>query len=1109
MRIPTLNFRSNRVRNVSRTAKTRAKRMFQAEIDRLENRQLLAAGLFLQGTAFVDTSANANHTLTSSDPYLAGATINLLASNDQTVLATTTTDSNGYYLFNDSNVTGGLAAGTYYLQEIPPTGYSADGTQIQSQLNPATQTANDTIEVTLQDPSQVSVGINISQFFQLNQYNVLNLSVGGVSNEGSIGQIPATVTGGSTAMPSFYTFCVNALEDLSQGQNSFPAIQQPISQLSGASGEIGYLFNHYANQTLTADQAGGLQLAIWSLEYGSSLQLTGPVAPYTSQTDYNSMLSYESQYLADAAGKSESAIFLQATIPNPTNAYGYQDVLATGSYDFGNVQNAGISGNVYCDNTNSGVLSAGDEGLSAVPVTITGTTTYGAAVNVTTNTDVNGNFSQSLPPGTYTIAVSTPTGDFAGKATVGSDTSGTDGTVDATNLDQVDNVVLTQGDTASGYNFALLQPSTLAGSVTNNVANAGISGVTLTLTGTNDLGQTIDQTTTTDSNGNYSFSGLRMGTYVITETLPSNDLAGTNTPGTVNGTTDGTDSGANAIGSINLNFCSAGTDYSFANTPGVSISGVKYLDSLGEGFRDPSAYLTPLGGVTINLYSNSGLTNLVATTTTNATTGAYSFTGLAAGTYYVAESVPSGYVMTDGPANRVDYTVTATAGQSVTSENFADFQKCAPSSELTNVYYVINNSKTVTNLRGNVNPGDTVTAYFTVDAGVTDQFTLVSYNAPNAYFNANDAYQQTIYQQQTGTFTGGANGTTYHLTVTVPNADFQVDFVCGAAISLGAAGSNQFYTPQGRLISADNNGPSACNGTSSSVTGFVYVNEDNTGTFDQNNVGLPGVDVTLSGYDTSGNFVKETVVTASDGSYTFKNLPAGTYQLTEYIPNGYMASTDNVGTVNGSTDGTFSACDQAIEQIVLTGCNDGINYDLGVIGNCVSKGDTATIGFWQNKNGQAIINNLNGGSSATNLGNWLATTLPNLFGASATNTADNLAGMTNAQVASFYKNTLFKTDKNLSQIFTTAVSVYVTDSLLNNTTSGQNLATKYGFHVDLPGSGAATYDIGGNGGLFGVSNNSTTTLFQLLVAADAQAAQGSLSQSVYSVFDAINNKGDV
>ena len=56
---------------------------------------------------------------------------------------------------------------------------------------------------------------------------------------------------------------------------------------------------------------------------------------------------------------------------------------------------------------------------------------------------------------------------------------------------------------------------------------------------------------------------------------------------------------------------------------------------------------------------------------------------------------------------------------------------------------------------------------------------------------------------------------------------------------------------------------------------------------------------------------------------------------------------------------------------------------------------TAATSFWTASNGQGLITSLNGGSSATSLGNWLATVSPNLF--------SGLAGDTNTQVAAYVK----------------------------------------------------------------------------------------------------------
>jgi hypothetical protein len=99
---------------------------------------------------------------------------------------------------------------------------------------------------------------------------------------------------------------------------------------------------------------------------------------------------------------------------------------------------------------------------------------------------------------------------------------------------------------ASSFNFGNFpNPSCLAGFVYVDANNNGnkdlgeppISGVIITLTGTNDLGQSITQTTTTDGNGAYLFANLRPGTYKLNEKQPINFIDGKDTIGTPGGTT--------------------------------------------------------------------------------------------------------------------------------------------------------------------------------------------------------------------------------------------------------------------------------------------------------------------------------------------------------------------------------------------------------------------------------------------------------------------------------------------------------------------------------------------------------------------------------------------
>ena len=220
---------------------------------------------------------------------------------------------------------------------------------------------------------------------------------------------------------------------------------------------------------------------------------------------------------------------------------------------------------------------------------------------------------------------------------------------------------------------------------------------------------------------------------------------------------------------------------------------------------------------------------------------------------------------------------------------------------------------------------------------------------------------------------------------------------------------------------------------------------------------------------------------------------------------GYLDGQDTIGSLGGAV-----ANDQ-FSGITLANASAGINYNFGEHADVrLHRGQTATIGYWQNKNGQALIKSVNGGPTATSLGNWLASNFPNMYGVNAG--TNNLAGKTNAQIADYYI-TLFKQkgQKLDAQVLATAFAVYVTDSDL----AGNN-AAPYGFTVSSSGTGASTFSVGGSGLAFGVANNTRLTILQILAATNARSVGGriyngstSLRNLANTVYDGINQGGDI
>jgi hypothetical protein len=131
------------------------------------------------------------------------------------------------------------------------------------------------------------------------------------------------------------------------------------------------------------------------------------------------------------------------------------------------------------------------------------------------------------------------------------------------------------------------------------------------------------------------------------------------------------------------------------------------------------------------------------------------------------------------------------------------------------------------------------------------------------------------------------------------------------------------------------------------------------------------------------------------------------------------------------------------------------------INDQVVNGEAATLGFWANKNGQALL-----GTYGVALGNWLGGTYAHLFG--------NLSGATGCQVATYFAcvakaSASGVVNNTYAQALTTALDVWVTTMGLgwNTTATGP---TKYGFKQGFGGLGLGDvyYNVGNNYASFGV-----------------------------------------
>ena len=278
-----------------------------------------------------------------------------------------------------------------------------------------------------------------------------------------------------------------------------------------------------------------------------------------------------------------------------------------------------LSGKVYYDANDSSSYTNGEEGFKDITVELLGPD---GAVIATTTTDADGNYSFTrLPAGDYTVKV-TKAGAIANLDQTEDPDSTKDNTSGTVTLN-ADNPV------QENINFGYVKKHAISGNVyldqnrdkTKDSGDIPQSGITVNLV---DASGTVVATTTTDADGNYSFTGLGDGTYTV-QVDKTGPLASTEQTEDPSGKTDSRSQAITFTRSdpdiTNVNFGYA-EDY--------TISGTVYYD------KDRSETLNNgepgFDGVTVNLLDEAGAT--VATTTTKAD-GTYSFAKLPAGKYTV------------------------------------------------------------------------------------------------------------------------------------------------------------------------------------------------------------------------------------------------------------------------------------------------------------------------------------------------------------------------------------------------------------------------------------------------------------------------------------------
>ena len=247
--------------------------------------------------------------------------------------------------------------------------------------------------------------------------------------------------------------------------------------------------------------------------------------------------------------------------------------------------------------------------------------------------------------------------------------------------------MLKAGDASVNNNFGELLPASISGFVYVDANNDGIkdstespiAGVSVLLTGTDDLGNSVNTTAITAADGSYSFTALRPGTYTLAETQPATYFDGKDTAGSLGGNVSNDN-----IAAIVLKAGDASMNNNFGELLPASISGIVYVDANNDGIKGGTE--SGISAVTLTLSGTDDNNQTVSRTTTTAADGSYSFANLRPGSYSVAESQPTGFLDGKDSAGTSGGTVgpdlisaiTLASGTNATGVNFGELLGSGP-----------------------------------------------------------------------------------------------------------------------------------------------------------------------------------------------------------------------------------------------------------------------------------------------------------------------------------------------------------------------------------------------------------------------------------------------
>jgi protocatechuate 3,4-dioxygenase beta subunit len=511
---------------------------------------------------------------------------------------------------------------------------------------------------------------------------------------------------------------------------------------------------------------------------------------------------------------------------------------------------------------------------------------------------------ENVLPGTYRIVEIQPDGYYSVGAAAGTVDGVTRGVV--AGLDVITDIPLLGGQDSVSNDFAEARPASLGGYVyhdadNNGVLDAGESGIRDVIVQIQYLptsGPAVAAIeVVTQADGSWLAGGLMPGDYSLVEVQPAGYLDGLDVAGTAGGVAHNP---GDSMTGIRLESGQEGRRYNFGELIPSSIGGRVIADGNGNCVYDQGESL--LAGVTVHLLDSSGT---VLDTTLTDSVGEYMFTGLAPGVYGVREIQPAGYfdgndhVGSAGGALLAPDSVIDIRLVSGTTAVGYDFCEILPSSIRGRVLVDGNGNGKVD---VSENPLAGVRVELLDDSGKVTATTQTDPGGNYAFTNLAPGVYGVREIQPDGYYDG-------------------VDHV-------GSAGGKRL--PPDTLV-----GIQLVSGTLAdrydflelepvSLSGFVYVDDDDNGARNPGEEGIAGVQLTLLNAD--GDPTGTTTITGPGGFYRFDGLkPLETYGVAEVQPAGFFDGLDAAGTAGGVAHNPGDS----ITGVLLPAATSAKNYNFG------------------------------------------------------------------------------------------------------------------------------------------------------------------------------------